>query len=101
MKKVAIIFLGLVALSYTVAAQEKDRSVGESVKEAGKTVAHETAEKASKAKSRIVDKVYEDKVGPRGETIYINEHSKYYWINEKGQKISISEARLKDNPDKD
>lgn len=51
--------------------------------------------------AEIKDKVYEDKVGPNGEKIYIDEHSNYYYIDADGSKVSISKAEMRDNPKRD
>ena len=34
-------------------------------------------------------------MGPEGQTIYIDDLGKYYWINGKGKKIYVSESALK------
>lgn len=69
--------------------------VTKEVKEGAKTVGNKAAEVGSKAKSRITDKVYADKTGPDGQTIYIDKHSKYYWIDDKGRKKYIARNLLK------
>lgn len=94
MKKLITISLCLLALgfSHPVHAQ----GVTKEVKKDAKKVGNETAELGSKAKSKVVDKTYKDKVGPDGQTIYIDKHSKYYWVDEKGHKQYISKSKLKD-----
>lgn len=62
---------------------------------AAKKVGNETAELASKGASKIADQEYKDKVGPQGQTIYIDGHSRYYWIDEKGHKQYVSKSKLK------
>jgi hypothetical protein len=100
MKKILLTVLGVVAVSVMAMAQQDDKSVKESIKDGAKAVGHETAEKASTLKAKVVDKTYEGKEGPKGQTIYIDENSKYYWIDEKGHKVYISEARLQDKQKK-
>ena len=86
-------------------AQDKDdnkvekaaKKTGHAVKKGGKAVGHKTGEVASKGKAKVVHTKYKDKVGPNGETIYINKHKKYYWIDKKGHIHYISENALK-NP---
>ncbi len=73
------------------------KKTGHAVKKGGKAVGHKTAEVASKGKAKVVHTKYKDKVGPNGETIYIDKHSKYYWIDKKGQKHYVSANALK-NP---
>ena len=57
--------------------------------------ANKTAEIAVKGKATIVDKVYKDKVGPNGQTIYIDRHSKYYWVDKKGHNVYIAKSKLR------
>ncbi len=90
----------------SVQAQEKSTSdkietgakkTGHAVKKTGKTVGRKTAEVASKGTSKVVHTEYKEKVGPNGETIYIDSKSKYYWIDKKGKRHYIAASALK-NP---
>lgn len=92
MKKLAVIFLCLGLISFSAA----NAQVKEEVKKDAKKVGHKTAEVASKTKAAVVDKRYRDKEGPDGQTIYIDKHSKYYWIDDKGKKQYIAKSALKD-----
>ncbi len=65
------------------------------VKKDVKAVGNKTAELSSKAAAKITDKTYADKVGPKGQTIYIDKHSRYYWINDKGHKMYVKKWQLK------
>ena len=78
----------------SVNAQDTTKKVTTTVKEGATKVGNKTAELASKGKNAITDKIYKDKEGPNGETIYINKHSKYYWIDKKGHKVPISKNKL-------
>jgi hypothetical protein len=89
-------FALLLGISSTVHAQSTTKKVENGVKKGAKKVGNETAEVASKGKAHVVDKVYKDKVGPEGQTIYINNRSHYYWIDEKGHRHSITKAELRD-----
>ena len=51
--------------------------------------------------AELKDKVYVDKVGPTGETIYIDKHSKYYYIDKDGNKVFITKLEMKDKPKDD
>lgn len=51
--------------------------------------------------AEITDEVYHDKVGPHGERIYIDDQSNFYYIDKEGKKVSITEARMRDNPNRD
>lgn len=87
------LFLGLSATTY---AQEK---VKEEVKKDAKKVGNKTAEVASKGKAKLTDQKHKDKVGPNGQTIYIDNHSKYYWVDKKGHRHYVTEAQLKTKVD--
>lgn len=101
MKKLLLVMTGVAILGTSAIAQDKDhtKAVRHKVTKGAKAVAHNTAEAASKVKSRVVDNVYEDKVGPNGEKIYIDNDSKYYWIDERGHKRYVKESELKDKPE--
>lgn len=90
MKKLIAIITILISFAASVNAQVKKE-----VKQDAKKVGHKTEEVASKTAAHITDKVYADKVGPDGQTIYINKHSKYYWIDKEGHKQYIAKSRLK------
>jgi hypothetical protein len=66
------------------------------VKKDAKKVGNKTAELASKAKSKITDSEYKDKVGPDGQTVYIDKHARYYWVDKKGHKQYVAATKLKD-----
>ena len=96
MKKIIGIslFVLLMGFSSSINAQVVKKT-GHAVKTGAKAVGNKTAEVASKGKSRVTDKRYEDKVGPNGETIYIDDHSRYYWIDKKGHRHFITEGHLR------
>jgi hypothetical protein len=56
----------------------------------------ELKEDAANAGAKIKDKVYEGKGGPQGQTIYIDKHSRYYYINGDAKKIYITKSEMKD-----
>lgn len=107
MKKLTgiICFALFIGLSSAAHAQETegDSKVKKEVKQGAKKVekgakkaGRKTAEVASKGKAKITDQVHKDKIGPNGETIYIDNHSKYYWVDDKGRRHYVTEAELKD-----
>lgn len=75
------------------------KKTGRAVKKSAKKVGNKTAEIASKGKAAVVDKIYEGKEGPAGQTIYINNKAKYYWIDKKGQRHYVTESQLRDKQD--
>lgn len=101
MKKILSICLITCFLGYasTAVAQEEDKSVKKEVKKGAKKVGNKTAEVASKGKAKVTDERHKDKVGPNGETIYIDNHAKYYWVDKKGRRHYVTEAELKTKVD--
>jgi len=64
-------------------------------KKGAKTVGNETAETATKAKAKVTDKKSDQWVGQDGQTIYVDDGNKYYWINEKGARMFVNKEQLK------
>ncbi len=98
MKKIKIVlFTAAVLFTVQSFAQNTGKGkVGTAINKAG----NKTAELAVKGVSAVGDKEYKGKVAPGGQTIYINKHSKYYYINKKGAKVYVSKAKLVDAPAK-
>ena len=94
--KTGMIAVALFAAVQTYAQTHKDSTVGHKVGRTAKHVGHKTSELAAKGTSAVVDKVYDDKYGPHGETVYINKHSHYYYINKKGHRVYITKAQMRD-----
>jgi hypothetical protein len=107
MKKIfGLAILAFLGLSLPSMAQSTADKAGHSVKKGAtkawhatkkgaKKVGNETAEVTKKGVARITDKKSDEWVGPQGQTIYIDDLGKYYWINGKGKKIYVSESALK------
>ncbi len=94
--KATLLAAGLFVASH-VSAQSvgKDlKSAGKSIGAAGKKVGQGTAHVASKSKSAVVDKKYAGHYGPAGETVFINKHARYYYVNSKGHKVYVNKATL-------
>jgi hypothetical protein len=109
--KIALFAAGTLAITPAFAQTKKDTSflkkagntakkVGHKTGEVATKVGHKTAEVASKGAAKVADKEYADKVGPSGQTIYIDKNSKYFYVNKKGKHVYVSKARLKDKPEK-
>src|SRR5215216_3521391 len=64
-------------------------------KKGAKAAGNETAELATKGKAKVTDKKSDEWVGPEGQTIYVDDGSKYYWVNEKGGRVWVSREQLK------
>ena len=78
--------------SFKTKVHKTTRQVGDAATKVG----HKTSELAVKGAAAVVDKQYKDKCGPNGETIYINSHSEYYYVDKKGHKVYLKESELKD-----
>lgn len=72
------------------------QKTGHAIKKTAKKVGNKTAEIAAKGKADVADKEYNEKQGPDGQKIYINNKSKYYWVDKKGHRHFIAESKLKD-----
>lgn len=67
----------------------------QTVKKDAKKVGHKTSELAAKGAAAVVDKKYDSKVGPEGQTIYINKNSHYYYVNKKGHRVYVKRSALR------
>lgn len=97
--KIALLAVGFSISAAGFAQDKKDTlkvNPDPKIKKTAKKVGNKTAEIAAKGAAEVVDQVYKGKVGPQGQTIYIDNESKYYYINKKGRKVYVSKARLKD-----
>jgi hypothetical protein len=99
------LFLAIGSAGY---AQDKDSEVKKDVKKGtkaikkgAKKVGNKTAEVASKGKAQVTDAVHKDKVGPNNEKIFIDNHSQYYWVDDKGKRHYVKAEELKDKPKDD
>jgi hypothetical protein len=85
------LFFGLASVTNAQVVKKTEHAV----KTEAKKVGNKTAEVASKGKSKITDEKYKGKEGPNGETIYIDNHSKYYWVDKKGHRTYVTETELR------
>lgn len=79
-------------------AKEEAREAEKNVETGAEKVGDDVSEAAVNAASHIKDKVYVDKVGPKGQIVYIDKHSKYYYVSDEGKKIYVKKYELKDKP---
>lgn len=96
--KIALFAAGTFMISPAFAQTHKDSTLGHKIGNTAKKVGHKTSEIAAKGASGVVDKKYAGKVGPDGQTIYIDKNSYYYYINKKGHRVYVKKADLKDKP---
>jgi len=91
--KVALLAAGLFVAADTQAQVVK--KTGKAISKTATKVGNKTAEVASKGASAVADQKYDKKVGPQGQTIYIDKNSAYYYVNKKGRHVYVREADLK------
>jgi hypothetical protein len=94
--KVALVATGIFSFAQSHAQTEHKDSLGHKISKTAKKVGHKTSEVAANGASAIVDKKYEGKCGPGGQTVYIDEHSHYYYINKKGHRVYLKKSQLMD-----
>jgi hypothetical protein len=82
-------------------AEEKAERTESDLENAAEETGDAISETAGKAAAEIDDKRHDTKVGPGGQTIYISDDSRYYYVNEKGKRVYVSEWQLKNKPEKD
>lgn len=76
--------------------EETAEKVEDKTENAAAEVREETNEATSKAEAEITDEEMEDKVGPGGQKIYIDDNKNYYYIDDAGNKNYISALELRD-----
>jgi hypothetical protein len=74
------------------------KKVGNSTAKAATSVGHKTSELAAKGDAAVMDKKYDGMVAPGGQTVYINEHSHYYYVNKKGHRVYLKKSQLVAKP---
>lgn len=95
--KVAVVAAGIFSFAQTQARpMQKDTTIGQKVSKTAKKVGHKTSQIAATGAAAIVDKKYEGKCGPNGQTVYINDKSQYYYISKKGHRIYLKKSQLMD-----
>lgn len=99
MKKIfGLALIAVLGISAPSFAQEKVKKgvskAWKGTKKGAKAVGNKTAEVASKGASRITDKKSDEWQGPKGQTIYVDDVNKFYWVNGRGKKIYVSESAL-------
>jgi len=96
--KIALFTAGSFVMSPAFAQTHKDSTLGHKISKTAKKVGHKTSEVAAKGAAGVVDKKYEGKVAPGGQTVYIDENSHYYYVNKKGHRVFVKKSALIDKP---
>ena len=72
--------------------------VGHETAKAAVAVGHKTSELAAKGAAAVTDKRYENHWAPGGELVYIDSHSRYYYVNKTGHRNYLVKSQLRDKP---
>ncbi len=98
MKKLLSLLLStaILGLSAEVYAQNDRSGLGKNLDQQTDTVAMKTGKQKNRNASKTVDQPYSDRVGPEGQTVYIDKDAKYYYMNEKGERIYVSKSDLRE-----
>ena len=97
--KAAIVAAGIFSFRQSHAqTTPKDSTLTHKVGVTAKKVGHKTSNIAANGASTVVDKKYDGKCGPGGQTVYINKYSHYYYINKSGHRVYLKKSQLMDKP---
>lgn len=70
-------------------------TVGHATAKTATKVGHKTAEVAAKGDAAVIDKKYEGKVAPNGETVYYTDKAQYYYVNKTGHRVYLKRSQLR------
>jgi hypothetical protein len=96
--KVVMVAAGIFSFTASHAQTHKDSTLGKKIDTRAKKVGYKTSNIAANGASMVVDKKYEGKCGPQGQTVYINKYSHYYYVNKKGHRVYLKKSELMDKP---
>lgn len=94
--KIALLSAGIFAASQALA--QSHQPVGHQISHAATKVGHKTSELAAKGAAGVTDKRYKNKWGPRGEDIYIDKYSRYFYVDKRGHRQFLKKAELRNRP---
>jgi len=94
--------LFVIALSTATAfgsfAQEKKKTVGQTIDKTATKVGNKTAEVAVKGSSKVADKTWKGMMAPDGTNVYIDGSNRKYYVNKKGGKVYLKASQIKPRP---
>jgi hypothetical protein len=74
---------------------EADRTESD-IERAAEETGDEVSEAAARTAAEIDDRRHDTKIGPDGQVIYISDDDQFYYIDEEGKKVFVTEGELKD-----
>jgi len=86
------------SVSLSAQAQEKKKTVGQTIDKTATNVGNKTAEVAVKGVSKVGDKTYKGKVAPDGTDVYIDGKNRKYYVNKKGGKVYLKASQIRNKP---
>jgi hypothetical protein len=97
MKRViGVLVCGLFLTCSTAAFSQEKQTVGQDVKQAGKatgkavkSAGKKVGEVGAKGAAKVKDKTIKTAKGPNGETVYIDEHERKYYINKQARRVYL------------
>jgi gas vesicle protein len=69
--------------------------IGNEIESTSEEAADEVSETTRNTASGVADQVVKDMEGPEGQKIYMDNQSKYYYVNDEGKKVIIAKDQLK------
>ncbi|MDB5030578.1 hypothetical protein [Mucilaginibacter sp.] len=95
--KIALLSAGIFAASQSY-AQEHHEPVTKKIGHAAQDVGHKTSEVAVKGAVAVADKRYEGHWAPTGENVYIDKHSRYFYVDKGGHYKYLKKWQLRNKP---
>jgi len=87
--------IGKTAKKVGHATSKAATDVGHATAKTATKVGHKTAEVAAKGDAAVIDKKYEGKVAPNGETVYYTDKDEYYYVNKSGHRVYLKKSELR------
>jgi hypothetical protein len=79
--------------------REEANEAADEVEKDAQSAGDKVTEGVNDAAAAIKDQKVKDKVGPGGETVYLDDNAKYYYVDNQGEKVYITKVQLKDKKD--
>lgn len=86
------------SVSLSTQAQEKKKTVGQTIDKTATNVGHKSAEVAVKGASKVSDKTYKGKMAPDGTNVYIDGRNRKYYVNKRGAKVYLKASQIRNKP---